>query len=265
VTNIIVSGIRGRMGQSLAALVRERADHLRIAAGCGRERATGADAERYGCPEILPIEDAAAAIEAADLVIDFSSAAATRLLLESAGTALHGRALVVGTTGLDPDTEQALQQLSEKAAVLTAANFSIGVNLLLGLTERVAAALDAERYDIEIMEAHHRSKADAPSGTALALGHAAAAGRAAQLLQLRQDGRSGDTGKRPVGQVGFHAVRGGGVVGEHRVLFLGAREIVELRHEALDRSLFAEGALHAARWLAGRPPGRYYMNDVLGF
>jgi 4-hydroxy-tetrahydrodipicolinate reductase len=265
VTNIIVSGIRGRMGQSLAALVRDQADQLRIVAGCGRERAAGADAERYGCPEIVPFEDAADVVEMADVVIDFSNAEATRSLLEAAGNALHGRALVVGTTGLETDTDRALQALSEKAAVLIAANFSIGVNLLLGLTERVATALRAERYDIEIVEAHHRLKVDAPSGTALALGHAAAAGRSAQLQQLRQDGRSGDTGQRPVGEIGFHAVRGGAVVGEHRVLFLGDRETIELRHEALDRSLFAEGALHAAQWLATRPPGRYFMSDVLGF
>jgi 4-hydroxy-tetrahydrodipicolinate reductase len=265
VTNVIISGIRGRMGQSLAALVREQADQLRIVAGCGRERATGADAERYGCPEIVPFEDAAEVLEKADVVIDFSNAEATRSLLTSAGSALHGRALVVGTTGLETNTDQALQALSEKAAVLVAANFSIGVNLLLSLTERVATALDAERYDLEIVEAHHRLKVDAPSGTALALGQAAAAGRSAQLQQLRRDGRSGDTGQRPHGEVGFHAVRGGGVVGEHRVLFLGARETIELRHEALDRSLFAEGALHAARWLTTRPPGRYRMNDMLGF
>jgi 4-hydroxy-tetrahydrodipicolinate reductase len=244
--------------------VREQADQLRIVAGCGRERAAGVEAERYGCPEIVPFDDAADAMEMADVIIDFSNAAATRSLLESAGSALRGRAIVVGTTGLETATDQALQALSADAAVLVAANFSIGVNLLLRLTERVAAALDAERYDLEIVEAHHRLKVDAPSGTALAIGHAAAAGRATQLQQLRQDGRSGDTGERPVGQVGFHAVRGGGVVGEHRVLFLGARETIELRHEALDRSLFAEGALHAARWLAGRPPGRYHMNDVLG-
>jgi 4-hydroxy-tetrahydrodipicolinate reductase len=265
VTNIIVSGIRGRMGQSLAELVREQSDQLRIVAGCGREGATGADAERYGCPEIVPFEEAADVVEKADVVIDFSNAEATRSLLRSAGSALHGRAIVVGTTGLDSDSDRALQALPEKAAVLVAANFSIGVNLLLGLTQRVAMALDSEQYDVEIVEAHHRLKVDAPSGTALALGHAAAAGRSAQLQQLRQDGRSGDTGPRPVGEVGFHAVRGGGVVGEHRVLFLGARETIELRHDALDRSLFAEGALHAARWLATQPPGRYHMNDVLGF
>ena len=177
---------------------------------------------------------------------------------------MAGRSLVIGTTGLDADTERALADASTHAAVLTAANFSIGVNLLLGLTTRVAEALDADSFDIEVVEAHHRRKTDAPSGTALALARAAADGRGVDLEAVRRDGRSGDTGARPHGQIGLHAVRGGGVVGEHTVMFIGERERIELRHDALDRALFAEGALRAARWMAGRAPGRYTMQDVLG-
>lgn len=149
-------------------------------------------------------------------------------------------------------------------AVLQAANFSIGVNLLLRLAEEAARTLPAEGYDVEIVETHHRRKADAPSGTALALGRAVAAGREARLEELRRDGRSGVTGERAVGEIGMHALRGGDVVGEHQVLFIGARERIELTHAAGDRALFADGALLAARWIAGKQPGRYQMREVLG-
>lgn len=256
-TRVVISGIRGRMGQTLLRLARQRSDVL-VTGGIASAADTGLD---------VPVrrrEDALDLIAACDVIIDFSTAEATRDLVEKAADALTGRALVIGTTGLDPATHEQLDSLASRTAVLTAANFSLGVNLLLGLTQRVAAALDAASYDIEIVEAHHRRKVDAPSGTAIALGEAAAAGRGVALADVRRDGRSGETGARATGEIGFHAIRGGGTVGEHRVLFAGERERVALMHEALDRSVFAEGALTAAAWLAGSDPGRFTMLDVLG-
>lgn len=256
-TRIVICGIRGRMGQTLVRLARDRSD-IRIVGGI----ATAAD-ESLDIP-IRPIAAATEMIAGADVLIDFSTAAATREIIEHAAEAIAGRAFVVGTTGLDAATLERVDALSSRAAVLTAANFSVGVNLLLGLTQRVAAALDKAAYDIEIIEAHHRRKADAPSGTALALGEAAAAGRGVALQDVRRDSRSGHTGARPEGEIGFHAVRGGGIVGEHRVQFAGERERIELVHEALDRAVFAEGALTAAGWISGRTSGRFTMLDVLG-
>ena len=256
-TRIVISGIRGRMGQTLVRLVRERSD-MRIVGGI----ATRTD-ESLQIP-IRPIAGAADMIAEADVLIDFSTAAATRELVESASDVLGGRALVIGTTGLDDATLDRLDALSSRAGVLTAANFSVGVNLLLVLTQRLAAALDGSSYDIEIIEAHHRRKVDAPSGTALALGEAAAAGRGVALADVRRDGRSGRAAVRTEGEIGFHAVRGGGIVGEHRVQFAAERERIELVHDALDRAVFAEGALTAAQWMTGRGSGRFTMQDVLG-
>lgn len=256
-TRAVISGVRGRMGQTLMRLARERSD-IRIVGGIA-----SASDESLGIP-VRSMADASEMIAGADVLIDFSTAAATHELVDSASDAVAGRALVIGTTGLDEETLARLDALSSRAAVLTAANFSVGVNLLLGLTQRVAATLDQASYDIEIIEAHHRRKVDAPSGTALALGAAAAAGRGVALADVRRDGRSGQAGARREGEIGFHAVRGGGIVGEHRVQFAGERERIELVHEALDRAVFAEGALTAARWLSGRPAGRFTMLDVLG-
>jgi 4-hydroxy-tetrahydrodipicolinate reductase len=257
VTRVVIAGIRGRMGRTLLRLAEERAD-IEVTGGL----ASGADAT-FAVP-VVAMDDAAGIIRDADVVIDFSTAAATGMLLERAGDALDGRAIVVGTTGLSDATRDRLDALAVRAAVLTAANFSVGVNLLLGLTERVAAALDAASYDIEIVEAHHRRKVDAPSGTALALAEAAATGRGVALASVRRDARSGETGVRPAGEIGIHALRGGGIIGEHRVVFAGERERVELVHEALDRAVFADGALKAAAWMAGRGAGRFTMQDVLG-
>jgi 4-hydroxy-tetrahydrodipicolinate reductase len=274
VTDIVIAGIRGRMGRALLQLLHEGAPcaaGLRLVGGIGRtagEAAAGAapagGAPAGDAPAIATPDRAASLVASAAVVIDFSGAAGTHGLLQHCGDALRGRALVVGSTGLDESTRRLLDDVTRHTAVLTAANFSVGVNLLQALVAHAAAALPAEQYDIEVVEAHHGRKLDAPSGTALALAEAAARGRGAALQQLRRDGRSGETGRRPVGEIGLHAVRGGGVVGEHQVLFLGERERIELRHEALDRALFAEGALVAAQWLAGRGPGRYSMSDVLG-
>lgn len=255
--DLVVSGATGRMGGILGRLIGE-ADDLRLVGGIAPD---GSAAPGY--PEIRDVAEAGPLIEAAEAVIDFSAPAQLRALLDRHAPALAGRALLVGTTGLDPATEERLDKLSGSAAVLVAANFSVGVNVLLGLVERAARSLSADAYDIEIVEAHHRRKEDAPSGTALALGRAAAEGRGEELEAVRQDGRSGRPGARPASQIGFHALRGGDVVGEHVVHFLGDRERISLAHGALSRDLFAEGALLAARWMAGRKPGRYGMADVL--
>lgn len=243
---IAIHGARGRMGRAIARLA---AEDSAVAVTGGIDRST--DADRV-----------ASILAASDVVIDVSSPEGVTGLLDVHAAALGGRGLVVGTTGLGPDLEARLRARGDETAVLVAANFSMGVNLLLALVRRAAAVLPADAWDAEIIEVHHRGKVDAPSGTALAIGEAIGAGRGSDVE--RRDGRSGRPGARPAGEIGFHAVRGGGVAGEHRTLFLGARERIEIAHAALDRDVFAEGAIAAARWLAGRAPGLYGMDDVLG-
>ena len=245
------------MGRALLQVAEDRSD-IEVVGGIGSHQETG------GAVPVVTLDAAADLISAAEVIVDFSTVTATATLLDTHGELLAERALVVGTTGLDQSVAARLDALAARAPVLTAANFSPGVNLLLGLAEKAAAALDGASYDIEIVEAHHRRKVDAPSGTALALGEAAARGRGVDLRDVRRDGRSGDTGTRPDGEIGFHAIRAGGTVGEHRVVFGGERERIELVHEALDRSVFAAGALSAAVWLAERGAGRWTMRDVLG-
>ena len=255
-TRIVIAGITGRMG---AALLRALPDAPDL-------ELTGGIAEHDPGSFAVPIVQAQAAgplLSEADVLIDFTTPAALSVILASCTGALAGKGVVSGTTGLDAGHERALDALARTAAVVTAANFSVGVNLLLDLVQRAARVLSAG-YDVEIVEAHHRNKIDAPSGTALALARAAAAGRGVDLADVRIDGRSGETGKRPAGEIALHALRGGAVVGEHHVHFLGDAERIELVHAAADRILFAQGALHAAHWAAGRPAGRYSMNDVLG-
>ena len=256
---VVLSGVTGRMGTVLAELIRAD-DGVELVGGIGRVPERGCD---VGCPIVETPETAGAWIREADVVIDFSSPELFGRLLEGQGDALAGKALVVGTTGLGGGGERALDEAALRTAVLPAANFSIGVNLLLALAERAAAVL-GDGYDAEVVEAHHRRKADAPSGTALALGEALARGRGVSLAEVRTDGRSGMSGERARGEIGFHSVRGGDIVGEHRVMLIGEREQMELGHVARDRALFAEGALRAARWLAGKPAGRYTMRHVLG-
>jgi 4-hydroxy-tetrahydrodipicolinate reductase len=170
---------------------------------------------------------------------------------------------VIGTTGLSEADLRALAAAARHAVIVRAGNMSLGVNLLVGLTRRVAAALGPE-FDIEIVEAHHRLKVDAPSGTALMLGEAAAAGRGVALAEVADRGRDGQTGARVAGHIGFASIRGGDIVGEHDVVFAGAGERIVLRHVATDRALFARGALRAALWGLDRAPGEYDMLDVLG-
>jgi 4-hydroxy-tetrahydrodipicolinate reductase len=258
-TRIVVCGAAGRMGQAIVRAAGAADGAVRLVGGVVRGGTAPAGYERT-----TGWEDAGELIRQADVLLDVSSPDATRALLERHADALRGRALIVGTTGLDGDTETALDALAAHAAVLVAANFSVGVNLLLALVEQAAAVLDAERFDVEIVEAHHRAKVDAPSGTALALARMVATARDTRLEAVRRDGRSGATGARPAGEIGIHALRGGDVAGEHRVSFLGPGERIEIAHAAGDRRIFAEGALRAAAWLSGRAAGRYTMRQVLG-
>ena len=206
-------------------------------------------------------DDALEAFSKAQAVIDFTAPEAT---LEFAALAAQARAVhVIGTTGMSDEQIARLEPASRHAAIVRAGNMSLGVNLLVQLTKKVAAALD-EDFDIEVIEAHHHHKVDAPSGTALMLGEAAAEGRGVTLSDVSDSGRDGITGARKRGDIGFSAIRGGDIVGEHDVLFAAAGERIVLRHMATDRAVFARGALKAALWGQGKDPGQYDMLDVLG-
>ncbi len=259
---VVVNGATGRMGRALAALAEEE-ESIELLGGIGRATYEPDWSGTLGYAAIQSPEEASWLLRDAQVIIDFSSPELYRRLLGAQRSGLAGRGLVVGTTGLEGDDLALLDEVAATSPVLSAPNFSIGVNLLLALAEEAARVLGSD-YDVEILEAHHRRKADAPSGTALHLGEAVARGHGSVLEEVRRDGRVGRSGERPRGEIGLHALRGGDVVGEHRVLYLGERERIELAHLAADRSLFAEGALRAARWLVGRPPGRYSMRDVLG-
>lgn len=260
-----VVGCAGRMGQALLRLI-AAAEDCRIAGGTeapgsallGRDLGQLIGLEACG---VSVTDDAAALFAASDVVLDFTVPEAT--MRHVALARQSGTALVVGTTGTTPDQDAAIVEAAADAAILRAANMSLGVNLLLALTRQVAAALD-EDFDIEVVEMHHRHKIDAPSGTALVLGRAAAEGRGVDHDQVAARGRDGITGARERGAIGYAVLRGGNVAGEHTVVFAADDERIELTHKAGDRAIFARGALRAARWLAGQPPGFYGMPDVLG-
>lgn len=265
IPGIVVTGASGRMGQMLvkgitahpaAKLVGciERPGHGWI----GRDIGECMGGAALG---VLVSADPLEAFARAQAVIDFTAPAAT---VEFAALAAQARAVhVVGTTGLEPAHHAKLDAAARHAVIIQAGNMSLGVNLLTRLTQKVAAALDAD-WDIEIIEAHHRMKVDAPSGTALMLGQAAAAGRGVSLDEAKVSGRDGITGARANGSIGFSAIRGGDIVGEHDVLFAADGERIILRHIATDRSIFMRGALKAALWGQTQKPGRYDMMDVLG-
>ncbi len=258
---VAVLGATGRMGRRIA----EVADaDVELVGGIASRALSREDAGAIGYPRVLAPGDSPALVDAADAVLDVSSPAGLAALLDLCGDALRGKALVSGTTGLGEREERALERLAFEAPVVRAANFAVGVTLLRGLARALARTLEPADWDVEVVETHHRGKEDAPSGTALALGAAVAEGRGADLAALRVDGRSGRVGTRPDGQIGLHALRGGTVAGEHRVLFLGPHERIELVHRVEDRALFARGALRACVWAPGRPPGLYDMEDVLG-
>lgn len=260
-----IVGCAGRMGRMLVLTVLETPG-AELAGGLetpghpllGHDVGTSAGGRSCG---LSITDDATQLFASADTVIDFSTPGA---LIEHAALAgTHGTAMVVGTTGLTGEHTAALRQAAAKVAVVHAPNMSVGVNLLLGLTRQLAAILGND-YDIEIVEMHHRHKVDAPSGTALALGEAAAAGRGVTLDDVAVLSREGHTGARPPGAIGFATLRGGDVVGEHTVMFAAEGESIALTHKATSRAVFAKGAVRAALWTKDRPPGLYGMHDVLG-
>ncbi len=239
------------MGQAVARVV-EADSGLVLAARFDRPELTGEG--------LISVEQALAC---ADVVIDFTTPeASVALAAQAAG---RGVALIIGSTGLSPDHIRRIQEAAGRVAVVRTGNFSLGVNMLIGLVAQAARALPAEAYDIEGFEAHHRRKLDAPSGTALMLGQAAARGRGVDFDSVARRARDGIAGPRPVGEIGFSVLRGGDIIGDHSVTFAADEEILTLSHSARDRSLFARGAVAAARWAVGQPPGEYDMQDVLGF
>lgn len=261
-----VTGVAGRMGQ---ALVREvtLTDGVTLSAALEHPDSPviGADATE-GLAGLAPSGiliggDARAFVDACDAVIDFTRPDATLSLakLTAATQTIH----VIGTTGFTETQERTLADAARHTVLVKAPNMSLAVNLLMHLTEKVAGVLDAA-YDIEIVEMHHRHKVDAPSGTALGLGQAAAAGRGVALENVWCKTRDGHTGERPAGEIGFATLRGGDVVGDHTVVFAGSGERLELTHKASDRRIYARGAVHCAVWAQGKAAGCYGMRDVLG-
>ena len=234
----------------------------------GRDGATlSGRFDRPGAPadaDPTPLTDLQAVLAGSDVVIDFSTGPATAAL--AAAAAIRGApALVIGATGLTAEEDAAVVRAAGRIAIVRSGNYSVGVNVLAGLVEQAARRLPPEIWDIEVFEAHHRRKIDAPSGTALMLAEAAARGRGRPLADHALPPRDGVMGPRPQGGVGLAVSRGGGIVGEHSVMFAAEEEIITLSHSARDRALFARGAVEAALWVAGRPPGLYDMVDVLGF
>lgn len=262
---IVITGASGRMGQNLIKAVLA-SDACTLIAALERPGhdwvGTDIGTAMGGAPVGIAVtDDAVAAFAKAQAIIDFTAPAAT---VAFAGLAAQAHAVhVIGTTGLSDDDIAAIGRAAMHTTIIRAGNMSLGVNLLTMLTKKVAAALD-EDFDIEIIEAHHHHKVDAPSGTALMLGEAAAEGRGVALPDVRDSGRDGITGARKRGDIGFVAIRGGDIVGEHDVLFAAPGERITLRHVATDRNVFVRGALRAALWGQGRAPGEYDMLDVLG-
>jgi 4-hydroxy-tetrahydrodipicolinate reductase len=237
-----IAGVTGRMGKLLTEEV----------AAAGATLAGGIS--RGG--------DIAALAAQSDVVIDFTNAATAQA--HAAAMAAARKPWVLGTSGLSAADEAAVEAAAAAVPVVYAANFAAGVNLVLALAERMAAALPAEAYDAEIVEMHHRQKVDAPSGTAIGIGRAVAKGRGTTLEAAMDSGRDGHTGPRKTGAIGFAALRGGQVVGEHTLIFAAGGEHISLTHRSFDRRAYATGAVRAALWIAGRKPGLYSMMDVLG-
>ena len=260
-----VIGCSGRMGRMLIA-------EIAAAEGCelvGGTTAPGSATVGSDLGELAGLgriglaagNAAGDLLRESDVAIEFSIAAATASHATLA--AELGKPLVIGTTGLTAAEAAVVEDAAKRIPIVWAANTSLGINLLLGLVEQVAARLGPD-WDVEIMEMHHRGKADAPSGTALALGRAAATGRGVTLENVSQRGRDGITGARRSGDIGFASLRGGDAVGDHHVLFAGAGERLELSHRATNRAIYAKGAMRAARWVIGQKPGLYGMKEVLG-
>lgn len=262
-TSILVAGAGGRMGRAVVAEIL-KTPGATLAGGferpggpaIGKDIGVLAGLDALG----LSVEDAAEnGLSRAGALIDFTAPAAS--VQNAKAAAGKGVAHVIGTTGFSGADEAAIAEAAKTIPIVKSGNMSVGVNVLTALVEAAAKAL-SDDYDIEIFEAHHRAKVDAPSGTALMLGAAAARGRGVDF----DDKRAGPdrTGARETGAIGFSVMRGGGVVGDHRVAFAGMQEVITLSHSAIDRGLFAKGAVAAARWAIGKPPGLYSMRDVLG-
>lgn len=256
-TRVLVVGAAGRMGESLLRAIAASSD-LRL--GAALEQASHARQGSELAPGVKLGSDPRAACAQADVAIDFSSPASTLALVDAAES--RNLPLVIGTTGIDADGEARIARAAKRLAIVRAANFSIGVTVLLELVAEAARRL--EGYEIDVLEMHHDQKVDAPSGTALALARAAALARGQDLQHVAVYAREGQTGKRDPKAIGLQSLRLGDSVGEHTVYFAAAGERVELAHRALSRENFAAGALRAARWLVGRAPGLYAMRDVLG-
>ena len=240
--NVVVVGAAGKMGRAVQDAARARAD-LTITGTVDQGDAV------------------AAALAGCDVYIDFSTPASTLAAAQAAIAAK--KAAIVGTTGLTADVDGVLGELARVAPIVVAANFSLGVNLMLGLVRQAARALGPD-WDAEVVETHHKAKRDAPSGTALAIAKAIAAGHGSDYDAVKRHARDGEVGARPRGEIGVATVRGGDVVGEHVAYFFGQAERLEIAHRATSRGIFATGALVAAAWIVGKPPGRYTMLDVLG-
>jgi 4-hydroxy-tetrahydrodipicolinate reductase len=264
-TRIGVVGCGGRMGRMLVA-------EIAATEGCtvaGGSEAPGSGYVNQDIGELaglgrigIPIgETVDKLMRDSDVVLEFTSPAATAE--HAALAAKLGKAMVIGTTGLSPEQGDAVREAARSIPIVWAPNMSLGVNVLLSVVEEVARRLGPD-WDIEVMEMHHRGKVDAPSGTALALGQAAAAGREVVLEQVEQRARDGITGPRRAGDIGFAALRGGDVTGDHYVVFAGVGERLELIHRATTRAIYAKGAVRAARWVVGRPAGLYGLKEVLG-
>lgn len=262
---VAVIGAAGRMGRTLTRIA-HGTKGLRIVGGIepAGSSALGQDIGTLagiGALDIALSDDPVGLIARADAILDFTTPAAS---IEYAQIAAQARIIhVIGSTGFSSEDEDKIEAAARHAAIVKSGNMSLGVNLLAALTRKVAAALD-EDFDIEIMEMHHRHKVDAPSGTALMLGHAAADGRKVKLDDKSQRVRDGHTGERKRGDIGFATLRGGSVIGEHSVIFAGEDERLELTHRAQSRDIFARGAIKAVLWARGKKPGLYSMADVLG-
>jgi 4-hydroxy-tetrahydrodipicolinate reductase len=262
---VVIAGAGGRMGRTLLRAVSE-VEGFTLAGAVDREGAPEIGADTGTLAGLSPsgkkvTSDALPLVVQADAIIDFTTPASTIALAALAAQAriVH----VIGTTGMSAADDAKLEAAARHAALIKSGNMSLGVNLLAALVKRAAASLGPE-FDIEILEMHHNKKVDAPSGTALLLGNAAAEGRKVQLGQNAVRSRDGHTGARKTGDIGFAALRGGTVVGDHTVIFAGPSERIELTHKAEDRMIFARGALAAAKWGKGKKPGIYSMADVLG-
>jgi 4-hydroxy-tetrahydrodipicolinate reductase len=262
---VAIIGAAGRMGQALVRCSRLMNNIQLVAAVeqaasplCGKDAGYAA-----GCGEtgIKITHDLAAAARSADVIIDFSFHENVPVTLKQA--IAFKKAVVIGTTGLNPEERASVDEAAKLIPIVWAPNMSLGVNLLFALVEKASKALGLD-YDVEITEAHHRYKKDAPSGTALRLGESVAAGRGQNFRDVAVFGREGLGGERPKGQIGIHALRAADIIGEHTVLFAADGERVEISHRASSRDAFANGALHAANWTTGQAPGLYDMQDVLG-